>query len=134
MGSTYLLAHGLGVPVQDAVTTVQFAKAGSYGLWVRTRDWVAPWKTPDTPPDMRATGSAGIFQVLVDGVAVPVTFGAEGADWHWQDGGDLSQCRKSLSPYPRDYGLRVLFGNWSTLKNDAKFKAVFARKRLKLVA
>lgn len=66
--------------MQDAVTTVHFPQAGSYRLWVRTRDWVAPWKTPDTPSDMRATGSPGIFQVLVDGVAVRATFGAEGAD------------------------------------------------------
>jgi hypothetical protein len=46
MGSPYLLAHGLGVPVKDAVTTVEFPHTGSYRLWVRTRDWVAPWKTP----------------------------------------------------------------------------------------
>jgi hypothetical protein len=97
MGSPYLLAHGLGVPVQDAVTTVQFPQAGSYRLWVRTRDWVAPWKTPDTPSDMRATGSPGIFQVLVDGVAVPATFGAEGADWHWQDGGAVTVLQNSVT-------------------------------------
>jgi len=34
----------------------------------------------------------------------------------------------------RDYGLRVVFGNWSTLKNDVKFSADFARQRLKWVA
>ena len=60
MGSPFLLAHGLGVPVKDAVTTVEFPQPGTYRLWVRTRDWVAPWKTPDTPPDMRATGTPGI--------------------------------------------------------------------------
>ena len=46
MGSPYLLAHGLGVPVQDAVTTAKFPVAGTYRVWVRTRDWVAPWKAP----------------------------------------------------------------------------------------
>ncbi len=42
MGSPYLLAHGLGVPVADARTTVEVPAAGSYQLWVRTKDWVAP--------------------------------------------------------------------------------------------
>jgi len=46
MGSSYLLAHGLGVPVKDAVTTAKFPAAGTYRFWVRTKDWVAPWKAP----------------------------------------------------------------------------------------
>lgn len=41
MGSPYLLAHGLGVPVKDAVTEVQIPVRGAYRVWVRTRDWVA---------------------------------------------------------------------------------------------
>lgn len=78
MGSPYLLAHGLGVPVKDAVTTVKVTNPGTYRVWVRTRDWVAPWKAPGAP---------GRFQVLINGRALPVTFGTEGAEWHWQDGG-----------------------------------------------
>src|SRR5512138_2535900 len=78
MGSPYLLAHGLGVPVKDAVTSLKFPSAGTYRVWVRTRDWVAPWKAPGTP---------GKFQVLIDGKALKQTFGTEGAEWHWQDGG-----------------------------------------------
>ncbi len=46
MGSPYLLAHGLGDPVRDAVTVAKFPSAGTYRVWVRTRDWVAPWKAP----------------------------------------------------------------------------------------
>ena len=46
MGSPYLLAHGLGAPVKDAVTTVIFQETGDYRIWVRTRDWVGAWKTP----------------------------------------------------------------------------------------
>ena len=80
MGSPYLLAHGLGTPVQDATTTIKVKQAGTYTLWVRTRDWVAPWK---------ATGAPGKFQVLIDGKPVPVTFGTEGAEWHWQAGGTV---------------------------------------------
>jgi hypothetical protein len=102
MGSPFLLAHGLGVPVKDAVTTVEFPRPGSYRLWVRTRDWVGPWKTPDTPPDMRAEGSPGVFQVLVDGGPVNATFGSEGAEWHWQDGGIVSITARSVTLALRD--------------------------------
>ncbi|TWU34094.1 hypothetical protein Q31b_55650 [Novipirellula aureliae] len=42
MGSSYLLAHGLGTPVKDAVTDVTFPSGGTYRVWVRARDWVAP--------------------------------------------------------------------------------------------
>jgi hypothetical protein len=78
MGSPFLLAHGLGDPVDDATTTVTVPAAGAYRVWVRTRDWVAPWDAPGAP---------GKFQVLVDGVALQTVFGTEGAAWHWQDGG-----------------------------------------------
>ena len=81
MGSPYLLAHGLGIPVEDAVTTVTFPTAGIYRVWVRTRDWVAPWNAP---------GSPGKFQVLIDGKAIGETFGTKGAEWHWHDGGTVA--------------------------------------------
>lgn len=80
MGSAYLLAHGLGVPVKDAVTTMKAPSPGTYRVWVRTRDWVAPWK---------AAGAPGKFQLLVNGKALGQTFGTEGADWHWQNGGTV---------------------------------------------
>ncbi len=78
MGSPYLLAHGLGVPVRDAQTRVRLPAPGPYWVWVRTRDWVAPWNAPGAP---------GKFQVRVNGQPLPVTFGTEGAEWHWQAGG-----------------------------------------------
>jgi len=80
MGSPFLLAHGLGQPVADAVTEVGFPVAGDYHVWVRTRDWVAPWKAPGTP---------GKFQVLIDGKPLDTLFGIEGVDWHWQPGGSI---------------------------------------------
>ncbi|MCX7825529.1 MAG: hypothetical protein N2689_08210, partial [Verrucomicrobiae bacterium] len=43
MGSPYLLAHGLGRPVADATTEVEFPATGAYRVWVRTKDWVAQW-------------------------------------------------------------------------------------------
>ena len=49
MGSPYLLAHGIGVPVADAKTTVCFPKAGQYKVYARTRNWVAPWRPEETP-------------------------------------------------------------------------------------
>src|SRR4051812_15304570 len=78
MGSSYLLAHGLGEPVQDAETVTKFGKPGKYRVWVRTWDWVAPWKAPGAP---------GKFEVLLNGKALSPTFGTVGAEWHWQDGG-----------------------------------------------
>lgn len=87
MGSPFLLAHGLGKPVEDATTTVTFPSLGTYRVWVRTRDWVAPWKSPQIPQTVRAQGSPGLFQVRVNALTLPVLFGAQGADWHWQDGG-----------------------------------------------
>ena len=80
MGSPYLLAHGLGTPVKDAVTTARFPEKGTYRVWVRTRDWVAPWKV---------SGAPGKFQVLVNGQPLKPTFGTVGEDWHWQDGGTV---------------------------------------------
>ena len=78
MGSPVLLAHGLGVPVKDAVTTAVFPAAGTYHVWVRTRDWVAPWRAPGAP---------GKFQVWINGTPLQEIFGTEGSEWHWQDGG-----------------------------------------------
>lgn len=78
MGSSYLLAHGLGVPVENAVTSAKFEVPGKYRVWVRTRDWVAPWKAPGAP---------GKFQVLVNDKPLAETFGTKAAEWHWQDGG-----------------------------------------------
>jgi hypothetical protein len=90
MGSPYLMAHGLGRPVVDAETTVRFPAAGTYCVWVRTRDWVGPWKGPETPKDMRAQGTPGRFRLLVNGTALKTVFGTEKAAWHWQHGGRIS--------------------------------------------
>ncbi|MCP4609441.1 MAG: FAD-dependent oxidoreductase [Planctomycetes bacterium] len=80
MGSPFLLAHGLGQPVKDAVTKVTFPAAGKYRVWVRTRDWVAPWKAPGAP---------GRFQVLINGTPLNTLFGTVSAAWHWQKGGSI---------------------------------------------
>ncbi|HWH67944.1 MAG TPA: FAD-dependent oxidoreductase, partial [Candidatus Sulfotelmatobacter sp.] len=76
MGSPYLMAHGKGRPVADAITTAQFSLPGTYRLWVRTKDWTAP--LPDHP---------GSFKVLVGGTELAPDFGTVGQGWLWQDGG-----------------------------------------------
>jgi len=100
MGSPYMLAHGLGHPVKDATTIVRFAKGGDYRVWVRTRDWVAPWKSDDTRPAMKAQGCPGRFQLLINGGALETIFGTERAEWHWHDGGVITikagDCSLSL--------------------------------------
>ena len=78
MGSEYLLAHGLGVPVADAFTNVTVHKPGKYRLWVFTKDWVAYWKQNMSP---------GLFKVSVGGRESDAVFGTQGPQWGWQDGG-----------------------------------------------
>lgn len=87
MGSSYLLAHGIGEPiVQDARTSINIPADGKYTLWVRTKNWTAFWSEGKTP---------GIFQVKIDGCADEAEFGtgcpgatrAERAAWYWQKGG-----------------------------------------------
>ncbi len=80
MGSPYLLAHGMGIPVPDAETSIQIRKKGNYHVWVRTRDWVAPWQVEGAP---------GRFQLLFEKKTLPFTFGTERDNWHWQDGGSI---------------------------------------------
>jgi len=81
MGSSMLLAHGLGEPVDEARTTVTFPKAGTYRVFVRTRNWVALW-TPEYAP--------GQFQLAVNGKTLDTVFGTEGIVWHWQRGDDVT--------------------------------------------
>lgn len=78
MGSPYLLAHGSGVPVGDATTTVSvpLPDSGKYHVWVRAKDWV-----PGHHP--------GTFQVIVDDTTLDTIFGANDMDWSWQFGGTV---------------------------------------------
>ncbi len=102
MGSSYLLAHGFGVPVADAVTQVRFPEPGRYHVFVRTRDWTGPWKTGDTSATVKAKGSPGVFEALVDSRPLPVKFGAESAAWHWQSGGEIEISSRTAEIRLRD--------------------------------
>ncbi len=86
MGSPFLIAHGMGIPVKDASTTVQFSEPGKYRMFVRTRNWAARWNNKDAP---------GKFQVLINGKTVAPVFGTEAMDWSWQDGGIIDVKKKS---------------------------------------
>jgi len=78
MGSPYLIAHGLGKPVDNASTSVNIPTAGSHRVWVRTRNWApGDWEAP------------GRFKVLLDGRALAPEFGVH-AGWTWQDGGAVN--------------------------------------------
>ena len=88
MGSPYLLAHGLGVPVADASTTFDLESAGIYHVWVRTKDWVARWDAPGTP---------GKFHVSFNEQKLATDFGTEGAEWHWQYGGTVQTVKGANS-------------------------------------
>ncbi len=74
MGSPYLLAHGLGRPVEDAHTTVSIPEAGAYEVWVRAKDWVP-------------SHSPGRFRVSINDTTLDPEFGADGKDWSWRFGG-----------------------------------------------
>ena len=86
MGSPFLLAHGMGKPVEPASTEIAIPLAGRYRVWVRTRDWAAPH-------------GPGQFRLHVHGRPLPVVFGLGGdGSWQWQDGGtvDLPRGRVPL--------------------------------------
>lgn len=76
MGSSCLLAHGLGKPVRDASTSFYCGKEGDYHINVRTRNWVAWWS--DAAP--------GVFRISIDGQVLDRVFGDGKAEWHWQKG------------------------------------------------
>jgi hypothetical protein len=75
MGSPYLLAHGMGKPVENARTNIEFPSAGSYHVWVRTMNWVpGKWKAP------------GRFKLLVNGKELESELGTLDG-WNWQYAG-----------------------------------------------
>ncbi len=77
MGSSYLIAHGYGAPVEDAVTDIRVSQAGEYHVWVRTKDWV-----PEYHP--------GRFELLINGTRIGTELGANGIDWCWEQIGVVS--------------------------------------------
>ncbi|MFW5756613.1 MAG: hypothetical protein ACOCWK_08420, partial [Tangfeifania sp.] len=85
MGSSYLMAHGMGVPVADAVTTAEFPSTGEYNVFVRTFNWTSPWYDGEGP---------GKFQLLVNGEKTGPVLGASGSEWLWQNAGKVNITSK----------------------------------------
>ena len=81
MGSTYLLAHGMGVPVADAKTTFEVKEAGEYALYARTRNWTLNQAVKHGWPKDRPTG--GRFCILVNGEKAGVDLPGADPDWTW---------------------------------------------------
>ena len=77
MGSPYLIAHGMGVPVEDATTSVQLKK-GLWNVWVRTYNWTSPWTDKEGP---------GAFSLSVGGKDLKTVLGTTGSEWGWQHAG-----------------------------------------------
>ena len=89
IGSSYLLAHGLGEKVDNAVTKICVDKPGKYKIWAYTKDWVANWKQGVAP---------GLFKIDIDGwQSNPL--GDKNKDWQWQEAGscDISSGEVNIS-------------------------------------
>ena len=81
MGSPYLLAHGLGRPVENARTTFSVGQSGDYFVTARTKNWTAPWSEI----------AAGRFRILVDGKILPNELGVTGkGEWTVETAGKVS--------------------------------------------
>ena len=87
MGSPYLLAHGMGVPVKDVQTSFSLEKKGTYHVWARTKNWVpGEWKAP------------GRFQITIDSILLSNELGIN-PDWNWEYAGkvELSKGEKTIA-------------------------------------
>lgn len=80
MGSSYLIAHGLGQPVDDARTHFTVPQDGTYNLFARTRNWTVCWSDKPTP---------GVFRIRIDDRDTETLFGDGAGEWHWQAGGSI---------------------------------------------
>ncbi|KRB40541.1 FAD-dependent oxidoreductase [Phenylobacterium sp. Root700] len=84
MGSPYLLAHGLGRPVEDATTLIEVADPGEYEVFVRAKDWAPPHHP-------------GRFTLSINGVTLDTEFGADGQDWAWRSAGKIALAKGEAS-------------------------------------
>lgn len=78
--SAYLMAHGMGNPVEDAFTDFEITDNGTYSIYALTRDWTAVWDVKD---------SAGKFTIKLNGIELSEILGTNGKDWAWQFAGKV---------------------------------------------
>lgn len=81
MGSPYLMAHGMGVPVSDATTSVCIPEKGEWHIYVRTFNWTSPWTAEDGP---------GAFTLKVGNKSIKTVLGTKGDSWQWQYAGKVN--------------------------------------------
>lgn len=80
MGSPYLNAHGMGIPVDNAATEIEMPASQNYHVYVRTYNWTSPWTSKEGP---------GKFRLQIDGKEMPATLGCTGNQWEWQYAGEV---------------------------------------------
>ena len=78
MGSPYLIAHGMGIPVKEASTTINLSESAKYHIYVRTYNWTSVWSEQEGP---------GAFKIKINGKALPSILGIKGNKWMWQYAG-----------------------------------------------
>ena len=78
--SSYLMAHGMGVPVADASNEFEVKDSGKYYIWSLTRDWTSVWDVKD---------SAGKYTIKIDGIELEKILGTNGKEWAWQCAGKV---------------------------------------------
>lgn len=121
MGSSFLMAHGMGKIVEDASTTVTFPKPGTYNVYVRTRNWSSQWSKVE---------AAGQFQIAIDGKPLAKTFGKDHANWAWTNGGKVNITKKETTVSLKD--LTGFNGRCDAIifTNEPNFKPIEDVKKL----
>lgn len=120
MGSPYLLAHGLGMPVADATAKIVINEPGKYYVWVRTKNWApGKWEAP------------GRFNLSIDGNRLENTLGNDQPEWNWELAGNIQ-----LSKGDKELSLHDLTGfdgrcDAIYLTTSQKEKLPFAKEELK---
>ena len=70
--SSFIMAHGMGIPVQDATGRFSADADAVYNVWVLTRNWTAVWQGAEY---------IGKFNLRIDETNLPETLGTAGAAW-----------------------------------------------------
>ncbi len=117
MGTPYLLAHGLGKPVENAKTEFEVECQGEYTIYAYTFNWLAPWKKE----------AAGKFKIQVDNIECETVFGTTSETWGWEKGTKISLEKGShiislndLTGYEGRCGIVVLSDEECELPTGAK--------------
>lgn len=133
MGSPYLLAHGLGSPVQDAVTHIEVPSSGEWHVYARTYNWTSPWSDAKGP---------GRFRVRIGEKILDSILGNTGDCWQWQYAGSarlkkgrVELALSDLSGFEGRCDAVYITKNPATVPaSDAEELAPFRRQSLNLPA